>query len=355
MIFRQLFDAQSSTYTYLLGCADAGDAVLIDPVFEQHERDLALIRELGLKVRYVLDTHVHADHVTAAWLMQKKTGAEIVLSARAQASGVDIEVDHGDVLAFGNCSLSVRATPGHTAGCVSYVSNSNSLAFTGDCLLIRGAGRTDFQGGSVDQMYRSIREQIFTLPDDCLVYPAHDYAGRTVSTIAEEKRFNPRIGGDARLEDFAGFMDNLGLPHPRLLDIAVPANLKSGRPENNKLPAEPDWGPITTTFAGVPEIRPDWVARHASELCLLDVRAPEEFSGQLGHIGGAELIPLNELRERIDEVCQERPIVTICQSGKRSAMAVKILQGAGRKEVANLPGGMLLWHRLAFPVEGASD
>ena len=174
MIFRQLFDPVSSTYTYLLACGESRDAVVIDPVFEQHARDAALIRELGVKIRYVLDTHVHADHVTSAWLLKTVDHAEIVLSQRYRVDEVDIPVDHGDMLAFGNCSLEVRATPGHTAGCVTYVLSDQTMAFTGDCLMIRGAGRTDFQGGDVQEMWRSIREQIFTLPGECSVYPGHD-------------------------------------------------------------------------------------------------------------------------------------------------------------------------------------
>jgi glyoxylase-like metal-dependent hydrolase (beta-lactamase superfamily II)/rhodanese-related sulfurtransferase len=349
MIFRQLFDANSSTYTYLLACADTRDAVVIDPVFEQHERDTALIRELGLNVRYVLDTHVHADHVTGAWLMRQALGAETVLSRHYGVQEVDVAVDHGDVLAFGNLSLSVRATPGHTNGCITYVTPARDMAFTGDCLMIRGAGRTDFQAGDVHAMWRSIREQIFTLPDDCLIYPGHDYHGRTVSTVLEEKRFNPRIGGDAREEDFVGYMDNLGLPHPKLLDIAVPANMKGGRPEDGTLPGRTDWGPVTMTFAGIPEIRPDWVARHRDELFVLDVRSPAEFAGELGHLEGAHLIPLDELRQRLDEVPGDRPVVAVCQSGKRSAMAAEILLKSGYERVANVAGGLIQWSRLALP------
>ena len=349
MIFRQLFDATSSTYTYLLGCPDTGDAVLIDPVFEQHARDTALIRELDLNVRYVLDTHVHADHVTGAWLMREALKADIVLSTRYGVDGVDVPVDDGDVLAYGNCSLAVRATPGHTDGCVTYVTNRHDMAFTGDCLMIRGAGRTDFQAGDVHEMWRSIREQIFTLPDDCLIYPGHDYYGRTVSTVLEEKRFNPRIGGEAREEDFVGYMENLGLPHPKLLDIAVPANLACGKPADDVLPDEITWGPVNRTFAGVPEIRPDWVARHLSELFVLDVRNPGEFEGDLGHLEGAHLIPLDELRQRLDEVPNDRPVVTVCQSGKRSAMAAEILLKSGYEQVANVAGGLIQWSRLALP------
>ena len=294
MIFRQLFDSQSSTYTYLLGCEETRDAVVIDPVYEQHARDTALIRELDLNVLYVLDTHVHADHVTGAWLMHTALKAETVLSARNAAQNVDVQVDHGDVLAFGNCSLSVRATPGHTSGCLTFITREQDMAFTGDCLMIRGAGRTDFQEGDEHEMWRSIREQIFSLPDDCLIYPGHDYFGRTVSTVLEEKNFNPRIGGDAREEDFVGYMENLGLPHPKLIDIAVPANMKSGRPAGNDQPGDINWGPVTVTFAGTPEIRPDWVARHIKELFVLDVRNPGEFDGELGHLEGAHLIPLDE-------------------------------------------------------------
>jgi sulfur dioxygenase len=349
MIFRQLFDSKSSTYTYLLGCEETREAVVVDSVFEQHARDTALIRELGLNVRYVLDTHCHADHVTGAWLMREVLNARTVLSGRCAADNVDIAVSHGDVLAFGNCSLTVRATPGHTDGCVTYVTNNEGMAFTGDCLMIRGAGRTDFQAGDIPEMWRSIHEQIFTLPDECLIYPGHDYLGRTVSTVLEEKKFNPRIGGDAREEDFTGYMENMNLPHPRLIDIALPANMKGGRPADGQLPGGVSWGPVTVTFAGVPEIPADWVARHLDELFVLDVRSPGEFVGDLGHLDGAHLIPLDELRERLEEVPKDRPVVAVCQSGKRSAMAAQILQKSGYEQVANVSGGLIQWSRLALP------
>lgn len=351
MIFRQLFDTASSTYTYLLGCEETGEAAIIDTVFEQHQRDAALVRELGLTVRYTLDTHVHADHVTGAWLMREAFGAQTVASRRAGIDGLDVPVDHGDVLAFGNQSISVRATPGHTDGCLTYVTRDQDMAFTGDCLLIRGAGRTDFQAGDAHRMWCSIREQIFTLPGDCLLYPGHDYNGRTVSTVAEEKAFNPRIGGEAREEDFVGYMENMALPHPRLIDIAVPANLRGGKPEDEQRPAAVDWAPITVSFAGVPEIRPDWVARHRETLYLLDVRSAGEYDGELGHVANAVLIPLDELRERLEEIPRDRPVVAICQSGKRSAMAAQILLKAGVERAANLAGGMIQWNRLGLPLD----
>ena len=349
MIFRQLFDPVSSTYTYLLGCSETRDAVIIDAVYENFHRDTALTRELNLRIRYVLDTHVHADHVTAAWLMRDAEGADIVLSERYDAEGVTAPVDHGDVIVFGREKLHVRATPGHTNGCLTYVTEDQSMVFTGDCLMIRGAGRTDFQAGDVHAMWESIRDQIFTLPDACLVYPGHDYNGRTVSTVGEEKRFNPRIGGDAREEDFAGYMKNLGLPHPKLLEIAVPANMHSGKPKDEAPPTTASWGPVVTTFAGTPEVEPDWVAQHLDALHVLDVRSEGEFTGELGHIEGAQLIPLDSLRDRLSEVPTDKPIVTICQSGKRSAIAADILQKSGIEDVANVAGGVLRWIRLALP------
>ncbi|MBT4162718.1 MAG: MBL fold metallo-hydrolase, partial [Gammaproteobacteria bacterium] len=201
MIFRQLFDSTSSTYTYLLGCEATREAIIIDTVFEQHARDTALIRELNLSVRYAIDTHVHADHVTGAWLMKQEFDAQISLAVDAGAKNVDAGLADGDVLAFGNCSVTAMATPGHTDGCMTFVTGDKSMAFSGDCLLIRAAGRTDFQAGNVHTMWDSIKNRIFTLPDDCLIYPGHDYMGRTVSTVGEEKQFNPRIGGDAKEED----------------------------------------------------------------------------------------------------------------------------------------------------------
>jgi len=234
LIFRQLFDAASSTYTYLLGCTAMREALLIDPVFEQHLRDRALVDELGLTLVATLDTHCHADHVTGAWLMQQATGCRIGISARYgdAMQGADLRLDHGDRVAFGRRHLDVRATPGHTDGCLTYVAHDPCMAFTGDALLIRGAGRCDFQQGHAGTLFRSITDQIFSLPPDCLVYPAHDYSGRTMSSVAEERAHNPRIGGGADERDFVGFMENLNLPHPKQLAAALPANQRSGRPED---------------------------------------------------------------------------------------------------------------------------
>lgn len=342
-LFRQLFDPASSTYTYLL--ADAGEALLIDPVFEQAQRDAALLRELGLRLVATVETHVHADHVTAAWLHKSRSGSRIVLAAATGAEGADRLLAHGDRVSFGSRFIEARATPGHTNGCMSYVLDDHNRAFTGDALLIRGCGRTDFQQGSAERLYRSVHEQLFKLPDPCLLYPGHDYRGLTVSSVAEERRFNPRLGGDSSVADFAGYMRHLGLAHPKLIELAVPANLRCGRPEGEVPPAtEPTWAPVTLTFAGIWEIAPAALEECAADVQIIDVREPHEFDAELGHIAGARLIPLGRLHERCAaELDAARPVVLVCRSGTRSAQATVLLARNGFARAANLAGGMLRW------------
>ncbi|MBI3381397.1 MAG: MBL fold metallo-hydrolase [Aquabacterium sp.] len=353
LIFRQLFDAASSTYTYLLGCPATRQAVIIDPVFEQHLRDHALIEELGLRLTTSLDTHCHADHVTGAWLMQQATACRIGVSRRygAALQGADLLLDHGDRVTFGQHHLEVRATPGHTDGCITYVSDDHHMAFTGDCLLIRGAGRCDFQQGHAGTLYHSITEQIFSLPDDCLIFPGHDYSGRTMSSVGEERAHNPRIGGHADERDFVGFMENLNLPHPKQLAVALPANLRSGQPADGKMPRLADWGPVRQTYAGLLEIEPEWVSEHLDEVLLLDVRQHEEMDERLGRIKGARILPLSELKAHLSEIPQDRPVITVCHAGMRSGQATVILRQGGFTRLANMRGGMLMWHQLGLPVE----
>ncbi|CAN4103022.1 unnamed protein product [Withania somnifera] len=237
LIFRQLFEKESSTFTYLL--ADASHpqkpALLIDPVDKTADRDLALVKELGLKLIYAINTHVHADHVTGSGLIKTKFPGVKSIISKASNAKADLFVEPGDTISFGDIFLEVRATPGHTLGCVTYVTGDGSnqpqprMAFTGDALLIRGCGRIDFQGGSSDKLYDSVHSQIFTLPKDTLVYPAHDYKGFTVSTVGEEMLYNPRLSKDK--ETFKNIMQNLNLSYPKMMDIAVPANMVCGLQE----------------------------------------------------------------------------------------------------------------------------
>jgi glyoxylase-like metal-dependent hydrolase (beta-lactamase superfamily II) len=228
VIFRQLFDAESCAYTYLLGDEATGAAVLIDPVLEQLERDTALLAELGLRLECSLETHVHADHVTAAGRLRERLGAKLGVGARAGVTNADWALGDGAVVRAGAVQLEVLATPGHTAGCVTYWCRDAGLAFTGDALLIRGCGRTDFQDGDAEALLRSVRERIFALPDETLLFPAHDYRGRTVTTVAEEKRWNPRLGLGVAREAFLALMGGLALAPPNRIAVAVPANLASG-------------------------------------------------------------------------------------------------------------------------------
>lgn len=350
LIFRQLHDPRSATYTYLLADPGSKEAVLIDPVFEQSRRDSALIRELGLRLLYTLDTHVHADHVTGAWMLKMLNGSRIALAAASQAKGIDLPLADGDRVQFGSHHLLARATPGHTNGCMTFVLDDLSMAFTGDALLIRGAGRTDFQQGNAHTLYRSIKEQIFTLPDDCLIYPAHDYRGLTCSSVAEEKEFNPRIGAGRSEHDFVGYMQNLGLPHPKQIDVAVPANMECGHTELADRARAPDWAPLRYTYAGINEVDPDWVADHAKELQIVDVRDMNEYTGVLGHIPESSLIPLAQLGQQLGALAKDAPTVAVCRSGARSAQAVTILEKAGFTKVANLAGGMINWNHQRLPV-----
>jgi sulfur dioxygenase len=353
ILFRQLFDVASSTYTYLVGDRHSREAVLIDPVFEHVRRDSALIRELDLKLRYTIETHVHADHVTSASLLRQRCGSQIAVAANAGARGADRLLRHGERISFGSRHLDVRSTPGHTSGCLTYVLDDHSMAFTGDALLIRGCGRTDFQQGSAATLFHSVREQILSLPPGCLLYPGHDYRGLTVTSVAEELSYNPRLGGKINEGDFTGFMNNLGLPHPKLMDVAVPANLNCGRPsDSTALPEEPAWAPLTFTFGGIWEIEPNALAELRGAVQVVDVREASEFTDALGHITGAQLIPLSTLPAHISEIDRNRPVVTVCRAGARSAQATVMLQMSGLTQVANLSGGMLRWRAEGLPVEG---
>ncbi|CAI2729100.1 unnamed protein product [Schistosoma spindalis] len=225
LIFRQLFEKVSSTYTYLLADSHTKDAVLIDPVLETVERDKKLISQLDLKLGPIINTHLHADHVTGSGLLKQIPGSFSVLS-HYDGVKVDKIIKHGDVIKFGNFELECRSTPGHTSGCMTLVLHSAGVAFTGDTLLIRGCGRTDFQGGSAETLYDSVYSQIFSLPSDYTLFPAHDYLGNTMTTVGEEKAFNPRL--TKTKNEFIKIMNELNLPLPKQIERAIPLNLKCG-------------------------------------------------------------------------------------------------------------------------------
>ncbi len=231
LVFYQFLDPESCTFTYLLGDSTTAEAVLIDPVLENIERDLGWVKQLELNLKYVFDTHVHADHITAAGEIRSRDRRKTsrVQTGVAKSSGVDcadLNLEDGDEFYFGSQKISVLSTPGHTESCLSFVVGDR--VFTGDCLMIRGTGRTDFQGGSSEKLFESVREKLFKLPDETLVYPAHDYQGQTHSTISLEKKFNPRVGLKILFTEFEKIMNGLQLPPPKKIKESLPANLACG-------------------------------------------------------------------------------------------------------------------------------
>lgn len=224
-IFYQLFEKETSSYTYLL--ANANEAIIIDPVYEMFERDLTLISELGVNLKYILETHIHADHITGATELRKKTGAKTAVSRFSEVECADILLDDQSEIKFGGETLRAVTTPGHTHSCMSYL--IRNFAFTGDVLLIRGTGRTDFQQGSSAQLFHSVHTKLFSLPDNTLVYPAHDYKGHTHSTIGLEKKFNPRLGMNKTEAEYIAIMRDLKLDPPKKLKESLPANLRCGK------------------------------------------------------------------------------------------------------------------------------
>lgn len=351
MLFRQLFDRESCTYTYLLADEATKEAILIDPVRELIDRDIALLDELGLTLKYTFETHVHADHVTASGMLRQRLGSQSVLSAAGGAPCVDNAVLDGDELQFGGHTITCLATPGHTDGCMSFHVPDLGAVFTGDALFIRGCGRTDFQQGDAATLYNSIHTQIFTLGDDTKIYPGHDYKGRTVTTVAEERAHNPRLGGGRTVQEFAEIMGNLKLAPPKKLAEAVPANQRCGLPlEVPKLDPKLGWT-VVRSRDGIPEVNTSWVADRIGSYRLIDVREPDEYTGELGHIQRAELHPLKTLAGSAGGWDRSAPVVTVCKSGGRSGSAAALLESMGFQYVASMAGGMMLWNEESRPVQ----
>jgi sulfur dioxygenase len=354
VLFRQLLDPETSTWTYLLADDETREAVLIDPVREQTARDVEVVEQLGLRLLYALETHVHADHVTGGGELRRRLGCRLVVGVHAGVLTADVRVGEGDAIHFGRHTLVVRETPGHTSGCVSYLCLEEGMAFTGDALLIRGCGRTDFQQGDAPTLYASVRDKLLSLPDATRLYPGHDYRGRTVTTVAEERRYNPRLGDAQTLEQFVALMGRLNLPYPRRMEEALPANLASGVTEPEALMPSLEkadrWAPVQHTESGVPVVVCEWLAEHRAEVRIVDVREHVEFCGPLGHIEGAELVPLAMLEQAATGLERSAPIVTVCAFGTRSATAAQLLRELDFPKVASLHGGMVRWRDESLPV-----
>ena len=341
IIFHQLFEKETSTYTYLLADPGTKEAVLIDPVAEMVDRDVKLLEDLGLKLKYVLDTHVHADHITASGEIRKRTGAKVGISSAYDLACPDLHLEDGQELQFGKHTIRSIHTPGHTSGCLSY--QVGDMVFTGDALLVRGCGRTDFQEGSSEKLFDSVRNKIFGLPDTTTVYPAHDYKGFTKTSVGLEKRFNPRLNLEVNKEQFIDIMANLKLAYPKKIKEAVPANLQCGLSLKSEI--------LNTGFVdGIPTVTPEDLQAKLGSVKIIDVRGADEFNNELGHIPNAILATLGPgLDKQLDKEDKQAEVVFVCRSGKRSAEATKMAILKGFEKVYNLEGGMLKWNHLRLP------
>ncbi len=343
MIFRQLFDATSGTYTYLLASRRGGEALIIDPVLEKVERYLQLVRELDLKLVKAADTHLHADHVTGLGALRDRTHCITVMGAQTQADVVSMRVAEGDRIEIEGLRLDVLYTPGHTDDSYSFLLGDR--VFTGDTLLIRGTGRTDFQNGDPRAQYDSIFNKLLKLPDETLVFPAHDYKGDTVSTIGEEKSFNPRLKVKS-IDEYVDLMNNLKLPNPKMMDVAVPANMHVGLRQEDI--ARNGWA-LSAAEAVALAGRPD--------VAIVDLREKSERDKH-GVIPGSLHAPYPDLQEHVGRggmlhelaAATGKRIVFYCAFGERSAMAVQAAQDAGFPTACHIAGGIDAWKKAGGPL-----
>jgi sulfur dioxygenase len=343
MIFRQLFDSVSGTYTYLLASGRGGEALIIDPVLEKIQRYVQLIKELDLKLVKAIDTHLHADHITGLGALRDHTHCITVMGERSKADVVSMRLSDGDMLTIEGISLEAIYTPGHTDDSYSFVMNDR--VFTGDTLLIRGTGRTDFQNGDARAQYDSIFNRLLKLPEETLVYPAHDYKGETVSTIGEEKAFNPRLQVKS-VDEYIELMNNLNLPNPKMMDVAVPANMKVGFAQETI--AQRGWAVTAKAAIGLVG-RPD--------IALIDLREKPERE-RSGVIPGSLHAPYAELTTHVRPggmlhelaLATGKRLLFYCAYGERSAMAVQAAQDAGIITSCHINGGIDAWKKAQGPL-----
>ena len=343
MIFRQLFDSTSGTYTYLLASRRGGEALIIDPVIEKVERYLQLIRELDLKLVKAVDTHLHADHITGLGALRDRTQCITVMGERSKVDVVSMRLAEGDKLTIEGVALDVLYTPGHTDDSYSFL--MRDCVFTGDTLLIRGTGRTDFQNGDARAQYDSIFNKLLKLPDDTLVYPAHDYKGESVSTIGEEKRFNPRLQVKS-VDEYVGLMGKLNLPNPKMMDVAVPANMRVGFAQ--EAIAQRGWAVSAKDAIGL-------VGNH--DVALIDLRETAEREKH-GIIPGSLHAPYPDLAANVRPggmlhelaAATGKIMLFYCAFGERSAMAVQAAQDSGIASACHIHGGLDAWKKISGPL-----
>jgi sulfur dioxygenase len=344
MFFREL--NRGKCKTYLLACERSRRAAVVDPLKDNTGRYVAVAAYHGFRIDYAIDTHTHADHRSGTWDLADLTDAKVVMERHAPAPHVHLHVAHGDVLELGDLRIKLMHTPGHTPDGLSLYVDGRVL--TGDTLLIGGTGRADFAGGDPGAQYDAVTRHLFTLPDETLVFPAHDYRGHVCSTIGKEKSSNPRLAGKSR-DEYIKLMNNLGLPLPDKIQEALQANQSAIEDDSVKFP---DYAQLSgVQQINVAELHARLAAENAP--CVLDVRETDEYRDELGHIGGSRSIPLRELSARAAEIADLKTsdIVLVCRAGVRSSTAAAILTALGFDHVSNLKGGMLEWNEAGLPVE----
>ena len=344
MIFQELNGTQCKTY--LVGCENTRKTLLVDTVRERIDRYLAVLAYHALKLDTVVDTHTHADHATASFEFQRLLGVRLIMHRRAPVPRVDEYVDDGDLICVGDVKLDVLYTPGHTLDSISLYMGDRVL--TGDVMLIGGTGRADFAGGDAGTQYDSITGKLFELPDDTLVFPGHDYRGNTQSTIGEEKQHNPRIAGRSR-EQYMALMDSIEFPLPSKIQEVLQPNQTAIDDDRTAFPDLAELNEVRQLSSDEVDAR----LKTDPAPLVLDVREPEEYTGELGHIPGSQLIPLKELSQRVSELnaYMDTPIIVVCRAGVRSTTAAAMLTGMGFLQVSNLKRGMLDWNDEEFTVE----
>lgn len=344
MLFRELNRGECKTY--LVACERTRRAALIDPVKTHVERYLALLAYERLTLDALIDTHTHADHPTGTFLLKDLIGCRLIMHRRAPVPVANEHVEDGDTIRIGDLELKVLYTPGHTPDSMSLLVGDRVL--TGDLLLIGGTGRADFAGGDSGVQYDSITSKLFALPEDTLVFPSHDYRGNMSSTIGVEKRQNPRIAWRTR-EEYVALMANLDLPLPDNVQEVLQPNQSAIGDDKTKFPDLAQLNHVRQLSAQDVAIR----LNDPRAPFVLDVREPQEYIGELGHIAGSTLVPLGQLAERADELAAYKagPTVVVCRSGVRSTTAAAILEGLGFQQVYNMQGGMIDWNDRELPVE----
>jgi sulfur dioxygenase len=344
MLFRELNHGKCKTY--LLACEETRKAVVIDPIKEKIDRYIAMLAYSGCTLELVVDTHTHADHRTAIFELKELTGAKAVMHRQAPAPHVDMHVEDGESIVVGLLRLQVLYTPGHTTDSICLKCADRVL--TGDTLLIRGTGRTDFQGGDAGAQYDSITQKLWALPDQTLVFPAHDYRGNTHSTIGEEKRLNPRIADRSRAA-YIELMSTLGLPLPEKIQEVLQTNQSALDDDVIHFPTMAELNQVRQ----LTPVEVETLIASTAPPLILDVREPAEFTGELGHIPGAQLVPLRALAARTSELegYKSSPVIVICRAGVRSTTAAALLTSLGFEHVFNLRGGMLAWNDQKFGAE----